>query len=137
MKKIALTLSIVALGFTGFASHASAQRYSDRPVISVQVPRGLVPGVRDRRAAAELEQLNREVRRTREDIRTSRRGNDRRIRARFARVQRSTDLLNQGFTRGRFSGREVRVRAQQIRSEIREIQNDLRSRGGRGGRGRW
>lgn len=132
MKKIAISLSLVALGLTGFTATASAQRYNDRPGISVQVPRPVARAIRDNRAERELDQLNLEIRRVRQQIRVAG-GGGRRIRAEFDRVIRAADQLNAGFRRGVYRPRQVRGRVQQIRGELNRIQRDLRVRDDR----RW
>ncbi len=132
MKKIALSLSLIAVGLTGFTAAASAQRYDDRPSISIPVPRVVAREIRGNRVARELDELNYEVRRVRLEIRAAG-GGGRRIRYEFDRVVRATDQLNAGFRRGVYGRREVRVRAQQIRAELYRIQRDLRVRGSRRG----
>ncbi|MBA2269361.1 MAG: hypothetical protein H0W20_02035 [Chthoniobacterales bacterium] len=133
MKKIARSLSLIAVGLAGFTANASAQRpYDDRPSISIPVPRVVAREIRDNRVARELDELNYEVRRVRLEIRAAG-GGGRRIRYEFHRVVRATDRLNAGFRRGVYGRREVRVRAQQIRAELYRIQRDLRVRGSRRG----
>ena len=132
MKKIAISLSLVALCLTGLTTTASAQRYDDRPGISIPVPRPIARAIRDNRAERELEKLNIEIRRVRQEIRVAG-GGGRRIRYDFDRVIRAADQLNAGFRRGVYGPREVRGRIQQIRGELYRIQRDLRVRGDRRG----
>lgn len=135
MKRSATYLALVLLGVGGFATGASAQRYYDRPAISVELPGVRAYSRRDDRAARELSRLTRDVRQVRHEIREYG-GGGRRIRAKFDRVVRATDQLNYGFRRGVYRPREVWYRAEQIRSELREIQRELRYRE-RGDRRVW
>lgn len=132
MKKLAVTLSILALTIAG-GTTGSAQDYlyeDEAPGISIQVQRegaGLGRGRNARAAAFELQHLNRELQRTREDMRMS--GFvDRRIRWRFQRIARASADLNAGYRRGVYRPREVWSQAQQLRSELREIRRSLRFR---------
>ncbi len=127
MKKLIVSFSVVLLGLTAFASTASAQRIEariDGPAIVVERGRG---GYRDGRLANDIERLNREVRRTREDIRLAG-GGGRRIRAEFQRVNIATSRLNEQFRRGIGERWELRRRADQIRVELDRIQQRLRNR---------
>ena len=78
-----------------------------------------------RRAAYDLERLNREVRAVRLEIGDSRR---RHIRDRFHRVVRATEYLNAQFRRGNIRSWEVRRRADEIRGELEPIRRQLRRR---------
>ena len=136
MKKIALSLSLIAVGLTAFTSTASAQRYyNDRPSIGLRVPRVVAREFRDHRVSRELDELSHEVRRVRQEIRYAG-GGGRRIRSQFDRVIRATDQLNVGYRRGVYGPGEVRMRIQQIRRELYRIERELRVRGG-GGRRSW
>jgi hypothetical protein len=131
MKKLAISLSVVALSLGASINDASAQRYrSDRATITVPVPGVVYRGGRDTRVAADLDRLNREVRQVRLEIRAAG-GGGRRIRAQFDRVVRATDQLSYGFRRGVYGPREVRSRAQQIRAELYQVQREIRFRGDR------
>ncbi|HSH39330.1 MAG TPA: hypothetical protein VK993_11135 [Chthoniobacterales bacterium] len=123
MKKLALFLSVAAAGLTMFAADASAQR------IIVETPGArLGVGERgDRRVGYDLDRLNREVRQLRFEIRAYR-GEGRRIRWRYDRVQRVTDRLNYEYQRRISSPWQIRRRIQQVRAEIYDIRNDMRDR---------
>jgi len=132
MKKLILPLSLVVLGLTAMTPIASAQRYEATvraPQPAIVVTRG-VPG----RAAADLDRLNRQVREVRHEIRAL--GGGRRIRYQFERVVRATDFLNSEFRRGNMRGRELRLRADEVRAELNRIRRDLRFRND-GPRGSW
>ena len=127
MKKLIVSFSVVLLGLAAFTSTSSAQRIEarvDGPRIVVERGRG---GDRGGRLAADIERLNREVRRTREDIRSAG-GGGRRIRADFQRVNIATARLNEQFRRGIGERWELRRRAEQIRNGIDRIQQRLRNR---------
>jgi hypothetical protein len=137
MKKLAVTLSMIALALTGGVADAWAQDYEgyyedERPGIAIQVQRG-GPGPGGGRfarvAALELQHLNRELHRTRDDIRTSR-FVDRRVHWRFQRISRAAAELNVGYRRGVYRPREVWSQAQQLRGELRQLRRALRVRGG-------
>ena len=142
MKKLILPLLLMLLGFTGFASSASAQRYEERtdertvetrydgPRITISRDRD---GDRGGRGAYELERLNREVRQVRDEMRQSA-GGGRHVRARFYRVMRATDRLNYQFRRGARSW-EIRRGADAIRDELQQLRRELHFRGPR--RGDW
>ncbi|CAA9235295.1 MAG: hypothetical protein AVDCRST_MAG42-1791 [uncultured Chthoniobacterales bacterium] len=131
MKKLALSLTIIAAGLSMFAADASAQR------IVVETPGvRLVPGSGrgDRRAGYELDRLNREIQQVRFELRTFR-GGVPRVRARFDRVLRAADRLNYEYNRRVVPPYETRRRIEQVRAELYAIREDLRSRGDR--RDRW
>ena len=147
MKKLILTLSIVAIGFTGLAATASAQRYQEEAVIEgrfegprISIGRGDDPrwqrGGRGRAAvASDLNRLNREVRIVREEIREAG-GGGRRVRAMFHDVYRGTERLNAQFDRGTRSPWEIRHRIEELRDLLDEVRRELRYRGVRRG-GDW
>ena len=131
MKKLALSLAIVAAGLSMFAADASAQR------IVVETPGvGLLPGSGrgDRRAGYELDRLNREIQQVRFEIRAYR-GEGRRIRYRFDRVLRGAERVNYEYSRRLAPPYETRRRIEQLRAELYAIREDLRFRGDR--RDRW
>ena len=131
MKKLALSLTIIAAGLSMFAADASAQR------IVVETPGGrVVAGGRggDRRAGYELDRLNREIQQVRFEIRNYR-GRVPRIRNRFDRVLRAADRLNYEYNRRLAPPFQTRRRIEQVRAELYAIREDLRFRGER--RDRW
>jgi hypothetical protein len=161
MKKLILSLSIVAAGFTGFASTASAQRYAepaiearvDGPRISIGRPggreydRGYDRGYdgydrergdergwgRGRGAVAQdLNRLNYEVRLVREEIRAAGGGGPR-VRAMYRDVLRGTDRLNAQFERRSRAPWEIRRRADELRGYLNLIRRELRYGGVRRG----
>ena len=146
MKKLILTLSLAAVGFTGFAATASAQRYQEAVVEGrydgprISIGRGEDPrwhrGGRGRAAiASELGRLNREVRIVREEIREAG-GGGRRARAMFHDISRGTERLNAQFERGTRSPSEIRHRIEELRSQLHQVRRELRFRGIRRG-GDW
>lgn len=131
MKKLALSLTIIAAGLSMFAADASAQR------IVVDTPGGrIVAGGRggDRRVGYELDRLNRDIQQVRYEIRAFR-GEGRRIRFRFDRVLRAADRVNYDYNRRLAPPYEIRRRIEQLRAELYAIREDLRFRGDR--RDRW
>ena len=147
MKKLILSLSILAAGFTGFASTASAQRYAE-PVIEARVegPRISIGrgdyrdderGWRRGRGAIaqDLNRLNHEVRQVREEIRAAGGGGPR-VRAMYRDVLRGTDRLNANFERRNRPPWEIRRRADELRGQLNVIRRELRYGGPRRG-GDW
>lgn len=151
MKKLILSLSILAAGFTGFASTASAQRY-DEPVIEARVegPRISIGRGDDRgdyrgdergwgrgrgQIAQDLNRLNHEVRQMREEIRAAGGGGPR-VRAMYRDVLRGTDRLNANFQRRSRPPYEIRRRADELRGQLNVIRRELRYGGVRRG-GDW
>ena len=124
MKPITITLAVILLGSGAFASHASAQ-WPSAGRTEVVVERGR--GDRDGRARYELDRLNRDVRRVREEVR--RRGVSRRIQRNFEYVARMTVSLNEQYRRGRLSAWDIRHRAEEIRNRLSRIEWELRRRG--------
>ena len=127
MKKLALSLTIIAAGLSMFAADASAQR------IVVDTPGGrIVAGGRggDRRVGYELDRLNREIQQVRYEIRGFR-GGGRRIHYRFDRVLRAADRVNYDYSRRLAPPYEIRRRIEQLRAELYAIREDLRFRGDR------
>ena len=125
MKKLGLILTVAAAGLSMFATEASAQR------IVVETPGGrVVAGGRggDRRVGYELDQLNREIRQARSEVRAFR-GEGRRIRFRLERVERAAGRLNYEYERRISSSGQIRRRIQQLRAELDDIRRDLRVRG--------
>jgi hypothetical protein len=149
MKKLILSLSIVAAGFTGFAPTASAQRYQE-PVIEARVegPRISIGRGYDRdergyeydergsdrgwgrgrgAVARDLNRLNNEVRLVREEIRAAGGGGPR-VRAMYRDVLRGTDRLNANFERQSRPPWEIRRRADELRGQLNFIRRELRYR---------
>ena len=128
MKKVLLSLLLV--GFAAMPDNALAQRYDPRidvpGTIAQPAPRDYRPN-RDERAGSDLDELNRDVRRTRLQIRASG-GGGRRIRNHFDRAVRATEQLKVALRRGTLNPREARSRAQRIQSDLHQIQQELRSR---------
>ena len=124
MKRITITLAVVLLGSGAFASNASAQ-WPSAGRTEVVVERGR--GDRDGRARYELDRLNRDVRRVRDEVR--RHGAGRRIQRNFEYVARMTVSLNEQYRRGRLSAWDVRHRAEDIRNRLSRIEWELRRRG--------
>jgi hypothetical protein len=120
-----ITLAIALLGTGALAPQASAQWPSaGRTEVVVAQSRG---GGRDGRVRQELDRLNRDVRRVREEIR--RRGASRRTQRNFNYVARMTVSLNEHYRRGRLSSWEIRHRTQDIRTRLSRIEWELRRRG--------
>ena len=150
MKKLILSLSILAAGFAGFASTASAQRYAE-PVIEARVEgprisigrgddgrydRGYDGYDRDRGdergwgrggggIARDLQRLNYEVRQMREEIRAAGGGGPR-VRAMYRDVLRGTDRLNANFEERSRPPWEIRRRADELRGQLNVIRRELR-----------
>lgn len=125
MKKLILPFTFVLLGLTGFAATTSAQVYEARvvgPRLTIRDGRG------GGRLASDVERLNREVRRVREEIRALDGG--RRVRAEFAQVVRATDQVNFRFRTGRYDRGEIRSRIDGLRADLERIQDRLRRRSG-------
>ena len=128
MKKLLLSLSIAAIGLSGFAASASAQRYQERLVEArIDGPRISIGRGRDGRTAEDLRRLNREVQIVRHEIRSAGLAG-RRVRGDFFRVMRATERLNEQYRRGDARGWEIRRRADGIRSELHQIRRELRFR---------
>ena len=134
MKKLILSLSIAAVGFTGIASTASAQRYAEEPTIEARVdgPRISISRGDDRgwgrgrgAIAQDLHRLNREVRQMSFEIRSAGGGSPR-VRAMFRDVQRGTDRLNGQFERRSRAPWEIRRRADELRGFMQQIRRELR-----------
>ena len=144
MKKLILPLSLFLLGFTGFATTASAQRYEARvegPRIDgprldgprLDGPRIVLQEGRDGRLANDLNRLNRQLRIVRGDLRGY--GAGRRIRSEFFQIERAADRLNSQFRQGIGRRGEIRRQTDQLRYSLDRLQQELRSRAvRRGGR---
>jgi hypothetical protein len=137
MKKQILSFSFAVFGLTAMQGNASAQdhdRRVDAARAAVDEGRAYRPdqdhwnrGDGERRAAYELDRLNREVRAVRLEIGDSRRAGQR-IRDRFHRVKRATDNLNYQFRSGNLRHWEVRRRTDEIRGDLQRIRRELRNR---------
>jgi hypothetical protein len=136
MKKQILSFSLVLLALTAMASAQGNDRRVDAARVTANEGRSQRPDQNswnrpdtqsDRRAAHELDRLNRDVRAVRVAIRNSRHVGSR-TRDRFRRVVRATDFLNQQFRRGNIRGWEVRRRADEIRRDLDRIRWELRRR---------
>lgn len=125
MKRMTITLAAILLGSGAFATQASAQWPS---VGRTEVVAEHGRGDRDGRVRHELDRLNRDVRRVREEIR--RHGTNRRIQRNFEYVARITASLNEQYRRGRLSGWDIRRRTEEIRTRLSRIEWELRRRGG-------
>ena len=131
MKKLGLSLTIIAAGLSMVAADATAQR------IVVETPGGrVIAGGRggDRRVGYEIDRLNRDIQQVRAEIRVYG-GEGRRIRYRFDRVLRGADRVNYEYSRRLVPPFEIRRRVEQLRGELYAIREDLRFRGDR--RDRW
>ena len=127
MKKLTLFLTVAAASLTMFAADASAQRIVvETPGARARLGLGH-PG--DRRIGYDLDRLNREVRQLRYEIR--RHSGGRRAWYRFERVQRSAERLNYEYDRRISSPWQIRRRIEQVRAEIYDLREDLRTRGDR------
>jgi hypothetical protein len=134
MKKLILPFSLVALALSALATNVSAERTDSR----VDVSRLAAEDARtyrgdhdrhghDGRAAAEIDQLYRDLRQVRYAIGDSR-SVGQRIRDQYRMAKESTDRLNYQYKRGTIRGWEVRNRASEIRVRLNRIRAELRGR---------
>ncbi len=155
MKKLSLSFSLIVLGIAGFASNSSAQMRPSDTGASIYVEQGRGSydgrdqsdngngyaersryhdennrvderGERDRRLGFDVDQVNRELRQVREEIRNSSIGGGRHVRASFHEVMIQTDRMNAEYRRGR-GGWGLRRRLDEIRARLSAVRRELRA----------